>query len=56
MELEQIYTIVTSIIAICSVISAITPNTWDNAVVAILRKIVQLGGLNVLFAKPEEKE
>jgi hypothetical protein len=44
----------TLIISICAAIAMATPSNWDNVIVNVLRKIVDLGGLNFLNAKNEE--
>jgi hypothetical protein len=51
MEPDQILEIVVHVIAICSVIAAITPTPVDNAILLAVRKVIDAGALNVLFAK-----
>lgn len=41
------------VITICSAIAAATPNTWDNEVMAAIRKAVDLGALNFWNARPK---
>jgi hypothetical protein len=43
------------VIAAAAAVAAMTPNTWDNAVVKGLRTILDLAALNVGNAKNEEK-
>lgn len=51
MEPTQVAEIVAAVIAVCSVIAAFTPTPVDNAILAKVRKLIDLGALNVLNAK-----
>ena len=48
--------VVPSVIALAAVIAAITKNEWDNKVVDILRKIVDIIAFNFGGAKNEKKK
>ena len=61
MELAEILQYLTpdnalKVIGVLSVIAAITPTPVDNAILAFLRKVIDLGAFNFLNAKNEEKK
>jgi len=55
MEPDQILEIVVHVIAICSIVAAVTPTPVDNAILLAIRKVIDAGALNVLFAKKKDK-
>lgn len=50
-NLESIFICITSVISLASAISALTPNTADDKIVATIKKIVDTLALNVGNAK-----
>lgn len=58
-ELQSYAEIATSVIGVCSIIAAITPNPVDNAVLVAIKKAINLAAINVGCAenkyKPGEK-
>lgn len=51
MEIDQIISVATHVIAIASVIAAITPTPVDNGALIVLRKVLDYLALNVGGAK-----
>lgn len=50
-NLNEIFTVITSVIALASAIAALTPNTTDNAIISGIRKVVDTLALNIGNAK-----
>jgi flavin reductase (DIM6/NTAB) family NADH-FMN oxidoreductase RutF len=48
---EQVFNVATHIVAIASVVAAVTPTPADNAVLIVARKVLDLFAFNVLGAK-----
>jgi len=42
------------IITLCSAVSAITPNQWDNRIMDYIRRAVDVGALNFWYAKNQK--
>jgi hypothetical protein len=47
----NLFNIATAVVALASVVSAITPNVQDDSVVAKLRKLLDIIAFNVGFAQ-----
>lgn len=45
-EIEKYLSYATSVIGILSIIAAVTPTPIDNAVLVVLKQIINLGGFN----------
>jgi len=55
MEPKEIAEIALQLIGVLSVIAAVTPTPVDNAVLIVLKKIINLGGFNWLEAENAKK-
>ena len=55
MEPKEIAEIALQVIGVLSVIAAVTPTPVDNAVLIVLKKIINLGGFNWLEAENAKK-
>ena len=53
---EDMLQVATSVVAAAALLTAVTPNKWDNVVVKILRQVLNVLALNVANAKNEEKK
>jgi uroporphyrinogen-III synthase len=53
-NLDDIWVIITSVVAVASAVAAITPNDKDNAWVAKIKAIVDVLALNVFKAKTKK--
>lgn len=51
MEIDQIISVATHVIAIASVIAAITPTPTDNAALIVARKVLDFFAFNIAGAK-----
>ena len=55
MEPKEIAEIALQVIGVLSVIAAVTPTPVDNAVLIVLKKIINLGGFNWFEAENAKK-
>jgi hypothetical protein len=53
-NLDDIWVIITSVIAVASAIAAITPNEKDNVWVAKIKAVVDVLALNIFKAKSKK--
>lgn len=51
-NMETIFIIITSIISIASAVTALTPTSVDDNIIAKIRKVVEILALNIGNAKP----
>ena len=54
MDLQLVYVAVTSVIAACAAIAALTPDKKDDSMLAKLSALVNFVGLNLGYAKNEQ--